>query len=98
MKGGEESSTCAATQPKAPSLPQQGLPLRNPNNTKNGEVKNKENLWCNYCTRKGHVKETCWTLKGRPPLSAHDYASILKSRGNSDRSAMDAELHTFTIF
>ena len=25
-----------------------------------------DNLWCNYCKKKGHIKENCWKLHGKP--------------------------------
>lgn len=27
---------------------------------------NKKNLWCTYCKKTGHTKETCWKLHGKP--------------------------------
>ena len=34
---------------------------------KKGQPRNRGNLWCNYCKRKGHTKEKFWKLNGRPP-------------------------------
>ena len=27
----------------------------------------KDNLWCNYYKKKGHIKDNCWKLHGKPP-------------------------------
>ena len=27
----------------------------------------KESLWCNYCKKSRHTRETCWKLHGKPP-------------------------------
>ena len=37
------------------------------NEIKKGQPRNRENQWYNYCKRKGHTKEKCWKLNGRPP-------------------------------
>ena len=31
------------------------------------EHTNKDSLICSFCNRKGHTREKCWTLHGRPP-------------------------------
>ena len=61
MKGGE---TVAYTTTHPRNTPH-GTIISNQN--KKGPMKNKENLWCNSCKRRGHVKETCWKLQGRAP-------------------------------
>ena len=63
MKGGE-TTAYTVTQPGNSATTQHGTNLPN---TKKGQMTNKENLWCNYCKRKGHVKETCWKLQSRTP-------------------------------
>ena len=34
---------------------------------KKNEHTNKDHLVCSFCNRKGHIREKCWTLHGRPP-------------------------------
>ena len=29
----------------------------------------KDKLWCDYCNRLRHTRDTCWSLHGRPPMS-----------------------------
>ena len=31
--------------------------------------KNKDNVWCTYCKKPQHTKETCWKLHGKPWVS-----------------------------
>ena len=31
----------------------------------------KGNLWCEYCKKTNHTKETCWKLNGKPPNQYH---------------------------
>ena len=31
----------------------------------------KGNLWCDYCKKTNHTKETCWKLNGKPPNQYH---------------------------
>ena len=64
MKGGEESLACAVSQPRVAKTTQ---PPPQPNANRRGPIRNKDNLWCNYCKRRGHVKETCRKLKNIPP-------------------------------
>ena len=63
MKGGE-TTAYIVTQPGNLATTQHGTNLPN---TKKGQMRNKENLWCNYCKRKDHVKETRWKLQSRTP-------------------------------
>ena len=80
MKGGEDSSACAVTQPRASAATQSGQPTPQINGNKKGPVRDKESLCCNYCKRRGHVKETCWKLQGWPP-QVHMMAQPCLSQG-----------------
>ena len=65
MKGSNESSAYVVTAPRGTPPGQQGH--KNSNTTKKSQTKSKNNLWCNFYKRRGHVKETFWKLHGRPP-------------------------------
>ena len=56
---GEESSACAVSQPRATTTTQ---PTPQPNANRRGPIRNKDNLWCNYCKRQDHEKEMHWKL------------------------------------
>ena len=62
MKG--ETTAYTVTQPGNSTTTQHGTNLPN---TKKGQMRNKENLWCNYCKRRRHVKETCSKLQSKTP-------------------------------
>ena len=51
---------------------QNGQSAQPVNEIKKGQPRNRENQWCNYCKRKGHTKEKCWKLKGRPPQDMNE--------------------------
>ena len=45
---------------------------------------NKDNLWCDFCQRYRHTRETCWKINGRPIISQshvmhHPHPSIASS-------------------
>ncbi|XP_024019915.1 uncharacterized protein LOC112091181 [Morus notabilis] len=40
---------------------------RKPNFSNEPRRAKKGNLWCDYCQRANHTKETCWKLHGKPP-------------------------------
>ena len=61
IKRNGESSTYAVTTPGGTSSCQHGQ--INPN-TKKPQAMGKNNLWCDYCKRKGQTTETCWKLQG----------------------------------
>ena len=67
MKGSIESYTSALIAQGGTPSGQQGRMNSNTNTTEKPQAKGKDNLWCNCCKGKGHVKETCWKLHGRPP-------------------------------
>ena len=85
MKRSSESSAYAVTTPGGipPSQHGQIYP-----NTKKTPAKGKDNLWCNYCNRKGHTKETCWKLQGRPP-KVHMVINPYSHRGVQLEGKMD---------
>ena len=76
MKGGGDSSAYSVTNhggSSSKSTHQVAPPNSNP---KKGPMKNKDNLRCNCCKRKGHTKEKCWKVHGRPPYIPHQVHMI----------------------
>ena len=60
MKGsGEGAAYVTMNFGGAPSS-EQGQSTSTTGARKKPHVKTKDNLWCNYCTRRCHTKETCW--------------------------------------
>ena len=80
MKGVEESSAYTATQSKAPAVNPPTQPTPQFGKSKKGPTKNRENLWCNYCKRRGHTKETFWKLQNRTP-QAHIMSRPYQNQG-----------------
>ena len=59
------------------------------------EKVNKEDLLCTYCNKRGHIREKCWKLHGKPPhiarahLAAQQGAYATTSGGEGLPSAQD---------
>ena len=74
LKGITESSAYSVSQPTAKYDP----PKRYDQDRSNKEVPT-----CHFCKRKGHIKEKCWKLHGRPPQhsQAHYVGNINSHEG-----------------
>ena len=84
MKGRSEGSSYVATTLGGTTPNRSGSSTSNPTSTKKPEAKIKENLWCNYFKRRGHIKEACWKLHGRPPQAHMVTNPYMSQRGLSD--------------
>ena len=76
LKGSTESSAYSISQPTAKYDP----PKRYDQDRSNKEVPT-----CHFCKRKGHIKEKCWKLHGRPPQhsQAHYVGNINSHEGGA---------------
>ena len=68
-----------------------------PPHSRKNEQANRDNLICTFCNRKGHTREKCWTLHGRPshfearpPAHAH----LVQSSGGVEGTHSIPDLHT----
>ena len=59
IKGSGEGAAYVTRNPRGTLSSQQGQPNPIAGTTKKPQVKGKDNVWCNYYKRRGHIKETC---------------------------------------
>ncbi|XP_078433852.1 uncharacterized protein LOC144705174 [Wolffia australiana] len=52
------------------------------------EKQNREDIFCNYCKKKGHTKDKCWKLHGKPPHIARAHMTQ-QDNSNDLPSAQD---------
>ena len=48
------------------SFPESNYP-RKSHQKRKGDAK--DSLWCDFCQRHRHTRDTCWKIHGRPPIS-----------------------------
>ena len=89
MKGSGEGATYfIMNREGTPS--QRGQPNLTTGSIKKHQDKGKDNLWCNYYKRKGHIKENCWKLHGLP-LQVHMVNSPYLSQRGQLENTMDGQ-------
>ena len=67
IKGSGEGAAYVTMNLGGTSSTQQGQSTATTGGPKKAQVKTKDNLWCNYCKKRWHTKETSWKQHGQPP-------------------------------
>ena len=57
---------------------------------------NKENYWCDFCRRKGHTRDRCWKLHGKPS-TIYEGNLVMNSEVNSQSDAPKNKSNTITL-
>ncbi|KAI0498121.1 hypothetical protein KFK09_021362 [Dendrobium nobile] len=57
------------------------------------KFKDKDSLWCNYCKKSRHTKETCWKIHGKPPSKEWNKKGETRStpHANNTTSKLEAQ-------
>lgn len=74
----------------APSLEGSALSVQGPQIRDSRSRKGR--LWCDYCRKPGHLKETCWKLHGKP--ADWKFTCSFHNREAREHLASSDESHT----
>ena len=70
------------------------------NNSNNNHVQHRKPVFCNHCHRRGHLRNECWQLHGKPSNLPQHNASNLQNNANatssSDANAKEGNLSQAT--
>ena len=61
-----------------------------------GGPRNKDSLWCDYCNKARHTRETCWKIHGKPERKVNSRVNEKTSRSYTAENAAANEGQMFS--